>query len=88
MGFYETGPWVGLEYLLWITSTILLDGNTLLILLKTPSVMNAYDSPLNSVERKRVGNSESEREKERNTKRRIRLARSAMITVCLNSILE
>jgi len=33
--------------------------------------MNAYDSPLNSVERERVGNSESEREKERNTKRRI-----------------
>ena len=87
MSFYGTGPWVGLEYLLWITSTILLDGNTLLILLKTPSVMNAYDSPLNSVERERVGNSESEREKERNTKRRIWLARSAMITVRLNSIL-
>jgi hypothetical protein len=49
--------------------------------------MNAYDSPLNSVERERVGNSEREREKERNTKRRIWLARSAMITVRLNSIL-
>jgi hypothetical protein len=69
---------------LWITSTILLDDNTLL---KTPSVMNAYDSPLNSVEREKVGNSEREREKERNTKRRIWLARSAMITVRLNSIL-
>ena len=30
VGFYETGPWVGLECFLWISSTILLDDNTLL----------------------------------------------------------